>query len=571
VATAAALALGAVQLMRRPEPPRVMRFDVRMPGVSTGISWPRVSPDGRMLAYLAADSNGTRRVWVRPMDALEAHPLPGVEGTARPFWSPDSRFLAFIDEGKLRKVPVSGGPPVTICDAPGGYDGAWGVMDAILFDGASSDSIRYVPASGGIPKPATTIDRAHGERYHAWPYALPDGRHFLFVAYGASDQTGAIKLGTFGSMDAKVLGQTDGRAEYAPPGYLVFPNGGTLLAQPVDVRAGKTTGDPVPVGEDVAMGQENGDFSVSSVGVMAYRVERAVAQSRLVWMDRNGRALGEAAPPGAYLDIALSPDATRLAVCIAAGQPPHQDIWVRDLVRGVTSRLTFDPTDEIWPVWSPDGNRIAYASSRAGEFRVFTKAANGVGAEDSLGHTPGGNAGPTDWSRDGRTIVVSRLGNQQWDILTQSPGDRKPPTAFLQTPFSERFGRLSPDGHWMAYMSSESGRTEIYVVPTSGPGGKWQVSTAGGIDPLWRADGRELFYRAADKTIMAVPVSAGATFELGTAQALFKAELTLSGFGGWRWWPAPDGKRFLLNTPIGGASDARFVVVTDWSAELRKR
>ena len=294
----AALALGLARTRQKPPAARVTRFSVEEPEATLAVSWPRVSPDGKMLAFLANDSTGVRRVWVRPLDAIEAHPLSGADGNARPFWSPDSRFLAFILDGRLRKVPVGGGPAVTIAEVPGGFDGSWGKGDVILFDGGQSDSIRMVSASGGLPKPATTFDRSVGENQHAWPFFLPDGKHFLFTARGAGGSSASIRLGTLGSMTSRVIGQTDGRVEFAPPGYIVFPSGGTLLAQPFDAAGGRTTGDPVPVGEDIAMGNESGDFSISMGGVMAYRSEKVAQGSSLIWVGRDGRRLGRSGAAG---------------------------------------------------------------------------------------------------------------------------------------------------------------------------------------------------------------------------------------------------------------------------------
>jgi Tol biopolymer transport system component len=264
-------------------------------------------------------------------------------------------------------------------------------------------------------------------------------------------------------------------------------------------------------------------------------------------------------------------DGTRLALSVATEQPATRDIWVRDLARGVSSRLTFDPSDDIWPVWSPDGSRIAFANNRSGEFRCYVRAANGIGSEDSLGHAKGGHAGPTDWSGAANTLVASRLGLQGWDIWIQPAEGRQPPRPFLQSPFHERWGRLSPDGRWLAYVSNESARNEVYVVPYPGPGGKWQVSTAGGSFPQWRADGKEIFFQSADQTLMAVDVTASATFQVGVPRALFKTTLTEGGYAGYRWAPSRDGQRFLVNTPAGAVAAGRFIVVTDWTAELEKR
>jgi Tol biopolymer transport system component len=570
-AALATVSLAAALWLRRPAPPRVVRFEVNPPPGTTNVGWPRLSPDGRLLAFFATDSAGAQRIWIRPIDALEAHPLAGTENAGRPFWSPDGRFLAYISDGKLRKIPVAGGPAVTIAEAPGGSDGAWGSRDVILFDGGPSDSIMTVSATGGVAKPATRLDRRRGETLNAWPCFLPDGRHFLFVASTAAVPN-LIKVGTLGSWETVELGPCDGRVEYAPPGYLVFSREGTPLAQPFDARALKTRGDPVPIGESVAVGSVAGNFSVSSEGTLAYRPERAEATSELTWVDRSGRSLGAAGPPAQYRDLTLSLDGTRVAVCIVDTRSNHEDIWVRQFARGVTSRLTFEKNDEVWPVWSPDGSRVAYAATPATEFRTFTKPASGVGGEDSLGHVLGGPEGPTDWSRDGRWIVTARrAGPTLWDIWVHATGGGSKPEPLIQTPFSERNARLSPDGRWLAYSSNESGRNEIYVQAFPVPGGKWQVSNGGGTQPQWRGDGKELFYRALDQSITAVPVTTGATFEVGTPVALFKTPLVEVGYLGYRWAVTEDGQRFLLNVPVGGGSGARFAIVGNWTEELKKK
>jgi Tol biopolymer transport system component len=571
-AVAAVVALGALMLLRRPEPARVMRFEVTAPLGTTAPNWPRLSPDGRMLAFLAGDSTGTPSIWVRPIDALEAHPLSGTQGAQRPFWSPDSRFLAYFIGGKLHKVPVAGGPPVTLAEAASGSDGSWGAGDLILFDAGLTDSIFGVPASGGQPRPITRIDHKAGETNHGWPYFLPDGKHFLFVGYVGNQQTGTIKLGAVGSNDVRTLGTTDGRVEYAPQGFIVFPREGTLMAQRLDAGAGKAVGDAVPVGENLSMGAGNGEFSVSPAGLLAYVSGSARALTQLRWFDRNGRAVGDAGPPGEYRDVALSPDGSRIAVTIFDGAKQKDDLWVRQIARGVTSRLTFDEGDVLNPVWSPDGERVAYSCNHTQIFRTFIRLASGVGDADSLVSLGSDPSGPTSWSNDGRTMAVRlRDATNNWDVWQVPLQAGAKPLRFVATPAADSWGEFSPDGRWIAYASTQSGRAEVFVQAANGAGGKWQVSTAGGTKPWWRADGRELFYQTIDLGLVAAPVTAGASFEVGTPVPLFQLSLANGRYDGRRWVPSADGQKILVNTPMQGPERTRFTVVTNWATELKRK
>jgi Tol biopolymer transport system component len=312
----------------------VLKFGIPAGSSLVSARWPSLSPDGRTLVFLGVDSAGARNIWVRPLDALEAHPIPGDDRTPRPFWSPDSRSLAYLTGSKLYRMTLNGGTPVAVGDTPGGADGTWG-GNSILYDGSGADSIRGIPAEGGKVFAATRIDRSRGETGHSWPFFLPDGRHFLFCTSVATQQTLDIKLGRLGSLDSRTVGQTDSRAVFAA-GYVFYTTGGSLVAQRLDVGSGKTSGEPIPIGAHIAATSAGGDFSVSQGGSVAYRALGASAQSHLVWFDRTGRLLSEAAPPGDYDEARLSPDGRRVALRIKKPTGGVGDIWVRDLTRNVT-------------------------------------------------------------------------------------------------------------------------------------------------------------------------------------------------------------------------------------------
>src|SRR5262245_61013829 len=558
----ALVALGLQRLLAPPAPVPVLRFSVPVDASLAQARNPLISPDGRTLVFIGTDSAGASRYWLRAMDALEARPMT-VGNRRRPFWSGDGRSLGYITAGKLRRVDVATGADVIVADAPGGVDGSWG-DGVVLYDGSGTDSIRRITLASGKAEAASRIDRARGESGHGFPSFLPDGRRFLFICTMTGQPVLEIKLGTLGSLESRTVGRTEMGALFAD-GYLLSTSGGTLLAQRFDPGSGRTSGVAVAVVEGVR------EFSVSRNGVLAYRPSSSAPQSRLVWVDRGGRMLGQAAPPGQYLEIRLSPEGTRVAVGMVQPPAPVADLWVRDLVRGVTSRVTFGSAHNVFPVWSPDGSRIAYASNRGGQYHTLIRSASGTGGEDSLPHEPGGTDLPLDWSADGRTIAIAHQGASGWDIWLLGTDPGQAPNKFLQSPFHERFARISPDGRWLAYSSNESGRSEVYVVPLAGGAGKWQVSTAGGDDPFWRKDGRELLYLAPDRTINAVAIGPGAGFEPGTPRPLFRVDLVEAVFAGTRWCPTADAQRFLLQVPAGGSATTSLNVVSGWPSELAKK
>jgi Tol biopolymer transport system component/tRNA A-37 threonylcarbamoyl transferase component Bud32 len=561
VAAAALLAaagLGYGFWRRAPKPPRTLRFEVAIPPEVSTIDMPRISPDGRILAF---DATGRNRLWVRPLNALQAHPLAGTEGTRRAFWSPDSRYLAFFADGKLQKVDVAGGPPQKICDAPTGADGTWSPEGVILFDGTARDPIKRVPASGGVPVALVKPDSARKETQVGWPEFLPDGKQFLYMSIAQRVSDSMYRIASLDSKENRPFAPAQSLVTYVEPGYLLYLRDRTLVAQPFDAKALKTTGEPVPIAEQVGTDSVGlARFSVSREGTLVYRTGEIT--DRLVWVDRGGKALETAGDPAQYRNPDLSPDGRRLVFDVV-DRTGRNDIWVRDLTRGVSSRFSFSNTDAFCPLWSPDGSRVAYTVQPD----LVEKAADGQGAETPLVKSDELKVA-SDWSRDGRYIAfASQSKDTSWDIwILPTFGDRKP-FSWLKTSFNELWPVFSPDGRFLAYQSSESGRMEIYVQSFPGPGGKWQVSSTGGTEPHWRADGKELYYRSPDQRLMAVEATAGATFEAGVPKPLFTVRLD-SSLARNRFVPSKDGQRFLLVATPERDAIAPTTVVLNWSEGL---
>ena len=550
----------AVGFVRRaPSAARIVRFEIPVPEGVTVVDAPRVSPDGRMLAFNATDSTGKTRVWVRALDALKARPLEGTEGTTRPFWSPDSRFLGFFADGKLMKIEATGGPTQKICDAPTGADGSWSRDGVILFDGNSADPIRRVSAAGGTAAIAVAAEGTRKEAAVGWPEFLPDGRHFLYMALAEKADESAYRVATLDSTETTLLAPAQTLITYAPPGYLLFVRDQTLMAQRFDPQARAVAGEPMPLVEHVGTDSQGlARFSVSHEGTLVYRTGKA--GDRLVWVDRSGLEAEAVGDPGEYHNPALSPGGDRLAFDLQDPRSGHGDIWVRDLKRGVSSRLTFGP-DALAPLWTPDGRTVVYTKGQD----LFRKAADGRGEEAVVLKSEGLKlAGAI--TRDGRTLIYqARTTHSGWDIFTLPlTGDGKP-VPFLQTPFNELLPALSPDDRYLAYQSNESGRPEIYVQAFPGPGGKWQISSAGGLEPRWRADGAVLYYRAPDQKVMAVDIGKGDTFTVGVGQPLFQGRFDM-GAARDRYLPAADGKRFLTVAPLGRDSLTPTTVILNWNA-----
>jgi eukaryotic-like serine/threonine-protein kinase len=572
----AAVAGGILWARSRPTAVEPTRFVITMPTQLRRMDWPKLSPDGRTIAFLGTDAEGRTSIWLRPLSALEPHQVPGTEGAWRPFWSPDSRHLAFFVGKQLKKVPISGGPPQLISDTVSGNDGTWGVGDVILFDGGVTDPIRRVSAAGGVPTDAAAPDKAQGETGAGWPTFLPDGKHFLFLADLVQGQS-RLKVGTLGSSETQTLGSVNGRVEFSRSGHILYVSQGTLLARPFSTRTLTFTGEPVPVAENVttpAGGNGFASFSVSSTGALAYLPQLAAAESDLVWLDPKGKELKKVGQPRTYRDLALSHDESSLAVGIEDADKQSDDIWVFDLKRDVPTRLTFDPKNDIWPVWSPDGKWIAFASNRGGRYAVYRKLASGAGEDELLYQDDKVDAGPTDWSPDGRWIALNVYpGGGTPDIAVLPTTAKATPVPFLATPFAEGRARFSRDGRWLAYQSNESGRLEVYVQPFPATGAKWQISTNGGQSPYWTGMGRDLDFVGLDrKSLFSVTLTArGSSLEVSLPKLLFEKGQAPGDIFRNHWLPTAAGDRFLVNAARESTEIPTFHVVLDWPAAIASR
>ncbi len=549
---------------RTTAPSAPMRFTIPAPSGLTQMGLPRISPDGRTLAFDATDSTGRPMIWVRPLSSMDANPLPGTEGGGRPFWSPDNRFIGFVAGGKMKRISAAGGPAEVVCDAPGA-DGSWGRGGRLLFDSDNdSTPIRSVLATGGVPVAELRQDSTN---FYGWPLFLPDGRHFFINRGRASNFE--LAVGELGSGKAKRLGARVSRVEYSADGYVLFVRDRTLMAQGFDPRRLELRGEPFPVAEPLATTPFGlAFFSVSDNGVLAYR-STGLASGRLVWLDRAGKEIETVGPSADYRAPALSPDGKRIAVRRRDAQTANPDVWIIEPARGTVTRFTYDPGGDGNPLWSADGSQIVFSSDRGGVADLYLKAASGLGEDTLLVHSSAGKT-PDDWSRDGKYLVYGEFSPQtNTDIyLLPLTGDRKP-VVFLKTPFGEGRSQFSPDGRWIAYNSDESGRNEVYVRSFQGPPGKWQVSTAGGLEPHWRGDGNELFFISPDQRLMAVDIKPAASFEAGIPKELFPVRVQFQGVRN-TFVPAPDGQRFLILKP-DDESLAPTTVVLNWRAGLGRK
>jgi serine/threonine protein kinase/Tol biopolymer transport system component len=573
-------ALGFVHFREKPPAALPMRFEIAPPPKAT-LETLTLSPDGRKLLVNARGSDGRSALWLRLMDSLEAHQLPGTQGAnLDPAWSPDSQWIAFMADGSLKKIDAAGGAPQTLAPYSNPASGiSWSRQDVILY--GSAGVINRISASGGEASPVTAIDTQQGELGQARPHFLPDGKRFLyFRLMPKADRSGVY----IGSLDAKATAQDPKRFLDSPAGVIYVPStagnglllflrGQALMAQPFDFGRLQLTGRAVQLADQVSTNLYDGLFSASDTGVLAYAATGG-SNRQLTWYDREGKVLGHVGDPAARDEMALSPDGTR----VAEGRADERGtwvVWMLDLARGANTRLTFESGGAGNAVWSPDGTQIVYAPGGGSAADLYRKAANGAVQGELLLHSEE-NKAPLDWSRDGRYLLFMQVGKKTSGDLWVLPmqGEQKP-FPYLATPFAETQGRFSPDGRWVVYASNESGTKEIYVQPFPlSTGGKWPVSTGGGSQPRWSPDGKELFYLAPDSMLMEVSVNTnGGTFQPGVPKPLFRVPI-LGGTGGgpgvaWRWDISPDGKRFLINTTLEDTAASPVTIVLNWQSAMK--
>ncbi len=550
---------------------RLVRYTVAPPE-NTSYSAGKVSPDGRSLALIAVDNAGHGQLWVRRLDAFESHPLAAAEFW--PFWSPDSRFIAFAHDGKLKKIDAAGGLPQTICAASLVIGGAWNRDGTIVFSNGST--ILHVPAKGGEAEPVTRLDPSRAETTHDFPVFLADGRRFLYTNHSRKREISGIYLGSLDSPNTRLRLLDDiSNAEYAP-GYLLFARGQVLMAQRFDAGTLRLGGEAFAVLEGIARSPANlsASFSVSGSGEVLL-VTSTNQGDQVSWLDRSGKRLGAIGKPGLHLNPQLSPDERTISVDEIDAETFSSDIWLYPVVEGTSSRFTFQGSDNA--IWAPGGGRLAFESWNTA---LYGKTAAGPENEAMLLGPMNrfDRSNPLDddrllceWSKDGRFLIYSqrdeKTGYDLW--LLPVSGDRKP-VAFQHAGHNEWCGTLSPDGRWIAYASDQSGRSEIYVQAFSAEGSgsarKWLVSGNGGHWPKWRRDGKELLYLGANRGVVAVEVTTGAGFQHGAPRVLFASGIRTPDA---RFDVTSDGARFLIPSAIPEASGEPAKVIVNWTKEIK--
>jgi len=528
-----------------------------------------VSPDGRTTAFVAEGSDGVRHLWIRPLEDLSSRMLSGADGAMFPFWSPDSRFIGFFADGKLKKIDITGGRPLIICDAANGRGGSWNQYGDIIFAAQAASALFRVPDAGGIPEQLTSIDDQSAGVGHRWPVFLPDGKHFLYL-WGNIDERDLYVA----SLDLKVnkrLLQNSSNVIYSD-GRIFYIRESMLMGQPFNTKKLEFTGPPNLVAENIFYnsGFAKGAFSFSQNGVLVYQSGQSVEGAALNWYDENGNMLKTLAT-GRYIDTHISPDGKQLAVEFTAPETQNRDIWIYDLEREFKSRFTFSPGIDRMPRWSPDGKQIAFSSNRNGTFDIFIKESSGA-SEEQLIFEHESDLYISDWSRDGKYILINALeqGANLWSIWVLPIDESLEPYQFLATEFSDGTARFSPDNRWVVYVSDISGRQEIYMRPFPGPGAVRQISTSGGDEPVWSPDGSEIYFVDPANNLKAARIrTIDDRVEVVSVRDLFSTN-KVNLFSNALYDITPDGQRFIIVSTGGQAESLPLTFVVNWDGEVRK-
>jgi len=572
----AASVFGALWLAGLTAPPDAEHIEASLappPGHSIGASF-ALSPDGRQLVTEAVDrETGTVSLWLRDLSSGVPTRLSGTDGGIMPFWSPDGLEIAFFAEGKLKKTDLQGSPPQVICDAQTPRGGAWGPDGTIVFSASFRTGLEQVDAAGGTPLPLTTLDETRHEKSHRWPVFLPDGAHVLFLAQTgeatSKDDASTIEVLTLATGERTRLLMANSSPLYSAAGFVLFWREDALRAQAFDTRTLAVSGPVMSVAAGVAFdSNEYAQASVSATGTLVYSTADTSNRTDLILVDRSGRPMKTIAESVLIEGgVALSHDDTRLAAAVTAGGARDTDIWIYDLERGTSGPLTFDEGGDGYPLWSTDDTELAYANDRVNDGIVFRRFTDGRGQAEQMATNATG-LWSRDWSRDGRWLVVGAVADTTGFDLWRYDLDSQALEALVDTPFNDQLGALSPDDRWLAYQSDETGRPEIYVRSLGSDAGRWRISSLGGVAPLWRGDGRELYFMTPLGQVMAVEVEAGAAFRAAMPKELFRANFRrLTAAMNREYAPSADGQRFVINA-LKERSTSLVTLVTNWTASI---
>ena len=585
VVSLALVVLAVVYFRKQPAKAQVVRYQIPLPDkvrLESG-DIPSISPDGQKLVFAGVTADGARQLWFRSLDSVSSHPLPGTENARMPFWSPDSQFVAFLAAPKMKKIDVTGGPPVTLCDVNGPWGvsgGTWNQRGVIVISASLPGYPSWHPgypvlysvsAEGGVLKPILEFDKSRHEKFQWLPYFLPDGRHFVYFSGVVEAGTGGICLGSLDSPQTRKLISAESNVSYAPPGFLIYGRQETLLAQPFDPKTLQLNGDVITIAENVARAPDNpvSLFSTSNNGVLVYAAP-SWPKYQLTWHDRNGRRMGSVGERGKFYGLTLSTDERRVALFRPTPPLGNFDIWILDVASGIFSRVTTHPDDDAAPVWSPNGRELLFSSLRTGELRLFRKVVGG-GAEELLLNSEKDDFArkssrqvAQQWLEDGSILFLSTAGSDTSAFYLWPRAQGRKPELLLKTEFAKDSPIVSKDGKWVAYQSNESGRMEIYVAAFPTFIEKRQVSKDGGVEARWRNDGKELFYLSLDDKVMSVDIKATNELEAGAPKMLFQTPMQQGNY-----CVTGDGKRFLIGEPVEEDSKP-LTVVQNWTAGLKR-